>query len=114
MKALSHYPVKAKLGKQITFAMASHARLMALREKIQTIYDDEKKLVLFEDFQREEYTRRLIVQKENSRPVRRIKQKWELLKCVNSFNPATNKDDSDDEDNLGGPADILKRFKKMR
>ena len=47
-----------------------------------------------------------------------MKQKWELLKCVNSFVPKEDKSDDEDEskggDNWGGPVDVLKKFRKMR
>lgn len=49
------------------------------------MHDEEKKLLLFEEFQRSEYTRRLIIMKENARPTRPVKQLAQMLKCVNNF-----------------------------
>ena len=88
--------------------------MTALREKIKTINDENLKLKLFEEYQREDFTRRLIIQKENSRPARIMKQKWELLKCVNSFVPKEDKSDDEDGSKGGGPTDVLKKFRKMR
>ena len=73
MRALNRCPVKTKLGKQINYSMARHKRLTALREKILSIHDEEKKLRLFDDFITEDFTLRLIIQKQNSRPVRPVK-----------------------------------------
>ena len=95
MQALKKFPVNCNLAKQIQFAMESQARLTAVRQKMAMMSDDQAKMKIFEDFQRENFTRKIMMQKENSKPKRKMKQKWELLKCVNSFNKVTNKQAED-------------------
>lgn len=103
---LARSTVKTSLGKQIKIQMASHARLTDLREKMKHISDENKKLSLFEEYQKDEYTRHLIIVKQHARPIRAIKTPSEMLKCVSSANKMVpqeeSKDSSDDEstDNL--------------
>ena len=86
MRILATNPVKTTIAKQIKYQMERYERLRKLREHMKTVKDEEKHLGLFEDFQRAEYTHRLIIQKENSRPPRQVKTKEQLLKCVSFQN----------------------------
>ena len=92
--------------------MESHARLTDVRQRMANIKEDALKIKLFEDFQREEYTRNLAIQRQHARPKRLMKQKWELLKCVNSFNVISRKEE--DFNDMSDVDDILQRFKKVR
>ena len=62
--------------------MARQERLRKLRALLSAEKDKEKEIALFEDFQREEYTHRLIIQRENSRPQRPVKTLKQMLNCV--------------------------------
>ena len=68
---------------------------------------------LFQEFQRDEFTRHLITVKQHARPKRPIKSKFDMLRCVSKNAGVKNLASCDDDSGEENQSDMLQKLRNM-